>query len=54
MANLNQQYKIIVAYRDESETEPQWITFTGTDKEGVRAQFEEFAICNHVYTVREV
>ncbi|MDX9988332.1 hypothetical protein [Thiothrix unzii] len=54
MANLNQQYKIIVAYRDESETAPQWITFTGTNKEEVRGQFEEFAIFNHVYSVREV
>ena len=51
---MNQQYKIIVAYRDESESEPQWITFTGTDKEEVRGQFEEFAIFNHVYSVREV
>ena len=54
MADMNQQYKIIVAYRDDSEAEPQWKMFTGADKEEVRERFEEFAIVNHVYSVREV
>ncbi|WP_287602679.1 hypothetical protein [Thiothrix sp.] len=52
--SLTISHVIIVAYRDESETEPQWITFTGTDKEEVRGRFEEFAILNHVYSAREV